>query len=332
MAKSKDQDALPGECRLRNGELTPCPYHATRVEAPIFGARRAAAIKENGMATLPRDDSMKALARMLRDGPEPAGGWWLLREQRDWLGKNLFEILGEKEDGETVHILEAGVASYIHHYTYLSIVADAMRRLNNGPRVALTVIDRCAFPIAQIIEIDRLLTSGLPVPAVVRVHNARFPVDARLAEVVNMEDRALGRIRATPLVGDVRDVASIKGAGSFDVITEHFLPAVLESRRAEIAEIRDVYARILAPGGRLLSATTMVREHPDYSEYEKIHRDRGLEKIEDASERVWNPFSVKAELIAHFLGGEKNREWGEFDAPLVNELSVHRKTGWAPGE
>ena len=122
--------------------------------------------------------------------------------------------------------------------------------------------------------------------------------------------RKNGRVATLPSTSDIKELARL---------LEHFLPPLLKCRSAEIAEIRDVCSKILAPGGRLLSASTIVSGHPFYSEYAKIHRDCGLENIEEASELVWNPFSVETELIENFLKRENPRG---FDVPLENILSV----------
>jgi len=306
-------------CHTQNSRLIPCDYHKHRVNCPIYATQHRA-IRENGrVATLPSTSDIKELARLLYERQYPAGGWYLLREQRDWLGENLFQILKDKHDGATVNILEAGVAGYTHHYTYLSIIADVLQRLNNDLHISLTVVDRCAYPIMQIAAVDKLLASGSTPSGEIRIEGASFSIDKHFTRVMNIETRAFERIITVLSVGDLNDGDSMMQLGSFDIITEHFLPPLLKCRSAEIAEIRDVCSKILAPGGRLLSASTIVSGHPFYSEYAKIHQDCGLENIEEASELVWNPFSVETELIENFLKRENPRG---FDVPLENILSV----------
>ncbi len=307
-------------CQIQNSRLIPCNYHKKRVNCPIYATQHKATRKNGRVAGLPSTHDIKELARLLYKRQHPAGGWYLLREQRDWLGENLFQILRDKHDGTTVNILEAGVAGYIHHYTYLSIVADVLQRLNNGLRISLTVVDRCAYPIMQIAAVDKLLASGFTPPREVRIDDASFSIDEHFTQVMNIETRAFERISMVLSVGDLNNSNSMMRLGSFDIITEHFLPPVLKFRSGEIAEIRDVYSKILAPGGRLLSASTIVSTHPFYSEYANIHRNCGFENIEEASELVWNPFSVESELIEKFLKRENPRG---FDVPLENILSVY---------
>jgi len=306
-------------CLMQDSRLIPCDYHKERVCCPIYATQRRA-VKNHRVARLPSTDDIKGLARLLYTRREPAGGWYLLREQRDWLGENLFQILKDKQDGATVNILEAGVAGYTHHYTYLSIIADVLQRLNNDLRISLTVVDRCAYPIMQIQAVDKLLASGRILPGEVRIDGASFSIDEHFTRVMNIKTRAFERIRTALSVEDLNDSDSMMQLGRFDIITEHFLPPVLESRSGEIAEIRDAYSKILVPGGRLLCASAIVSEHPFYSEYAKIHRDCGLENIKEASELVWNPFSIETELIEKFV---KRKNPRGFDAPLENILSVY---------
>lgn len=307
-------------CQMQNSKLIPCNYHKQRVNCPIYATQHRATRKNGRVASLPSTHDIKELARLLSEHRQPAGGWYLLREQRDWLAKNLFQILKDQNDGITINILEAGVASYIHHYTYLSIIVDVLQKLNNGLHISLTVVDRCAYPIMQIAAVDKLLASGFTPPDEVRIDGASFSIDEHFTRVMNTKTRSFERISMVLSVEALNNSNSMMQLGRFDIITEHFLPPVLQSESGEIAEIRDVYSKLLTPGGHLLSASTIISEHPFYSEYAKIHRDCGLENIEAASELVWNPFSVGAELIEKFLKREPPRE---FDVPLENLLSVY---------
>ena len=196
-----------------------------------------------------------------------------------------------------------------------------MQRLNNDLCISLTVVDRCAYPIMQIAAVDKLLSSGFTPPREVSIADERFSIDENFTRVVKIENQAFERIHTVLFVGELNDSYTMKRLGGFDIITEHFLPQVYNFRSSEITEIRNVYSKILVPGGHLLSSSTIVSGHPFYSKYAKIHRDCGLENIEEASELVWNPFSVESELIEKFLKRENPQG---FDVPLENILSVYR--------
>lgn len=94
-----------------------------------------------------------------------AGGWYLNNEQKQFLKDELIAIFGDFS-GDLISICEAGCASYIHHFTYVSIVIDALieankiRKENNRKktlRASITVIDEFEFPLYQIAEVDRKL-------------------------------------------------------------------------------------------------------------------------------------------------------------------------------
>ncbi len=64
-----------------------------------------------------------------------------------------------------------------------------------------------------------------------------------------------GRISTELWVRNLERREDIVPLGRFDVITEHFLTAVLDQELGQITRVRSVYSRILAAGGYLLCAT-----------------------------------------------------------------------------
>ncbi len=121
---------------------------------------------------------------------------------------------------------------------------------------------------------------------------------------------------------DLQDTEAMSRLGSFDIITEHLLTPVLAFQSGEIGKIRENYAALLKAGGQLIAASTIVSEHPFYSEFSRIHQKNGMKELRDRGERVWNPFDSRMPLIESLL--EKVTP-PHLEVTLSNQLSVYEK-------
>ena len=322
-ALEHEEQHLPSEeCRIKKGRLYPCPYHADRVSCALYATRQPAIAHGNGRGRLLPSSDLSDLAALLRQSRDPAGGWYLLADQREWLEKNLILALGSQTRGTSVRVLEAGTASFVHHYSYRAILAEVVRKLENDLRIELTVLDRCAYPIFQIASIENWIGRRREVPTEIDAGGNQIPVDSTLAEIMDSALRSADQISTEVLVMDLEDTESMTRLGSFDVITEHFLTPVLKVQSRKIGKIRENYAALLKTGGQLVAASTIVREHPFYSEFSRIHEENGMKELRDRGERVWNPFDSRVPLVESLLEKVTPRH---LEVTLCNQLSVYEK-------
>ena len=302
--------------------LYPCPYHADRVSCALYATRQPATAHGDDRGRLLPSRELIDLAALLQQSRDPAGGWYLLADQREWLEKNLVLALGSKARGAIVRVLEAGTASFVHHYSYRAILAEVIRKLEKDLRIELTVLDRCAYPILQIASIENRIGRGQEVPTEIDAGGNKIPVDSTLGEIMDSALRSADQISTEVLVMDLEDTESMTRLGLFDVITEHFLTPVLTVQSIEIGKIRENYAALLKAGGQLIAASTIVSEHPFYSEFSRIHEKNGMKELRDRGERVWNPFDSRVPLIESLL--EKVTP-PHLEVTLSNQLSVYEK-------
>jgi hypothetical protein len=313
-----------GNCVLEGDRIQPCGYHRDRAHSVPFGLTEDVLAVQPGAQTgflIPGRD-MKALADIFRAGPAPAGSWYLVREQREWIEERLFEILASRRGHETVRILEAGAASYVHHYTYIAILRSVLGRLHDPPRIALAVVDKCLYPILQIAAVERDLAAGMRRPRTIRVAGQPIHIDRRFFGIMSPQLRDFGRISTELWVRNLERPEDIAPLGRFDVITEHFLTAVLDQELEQITRVRSVYCRILVPGGYLLCATGINKASASYQGYEEIHPELGLRKVDEKTQDVWDPFGlVKEELLQFSFGKHASR----VPCALDNSMAVYRK-------
>jgi hypothetical protein len=313
-----------GTCVLEGDRIQPCGYHRDRAHSVPFGLTEDVLVVQPGAATgflVPGRD-MKALADIFRAGPAPTGSWYLVREQREWLEERLLEILSSRRGHETVRILEAGAASYIHHYTYLAILRSVLGRLPDPPRIALVAVDKCLYPILQIVAMERELAAGTHRPRTIRVAGQAIHIDRRFFKIMSPQLRDFGRISTELWVRNLERQEDIVPLGRFDVITEHFLTAVMDQELEQITRVRTVYSRVLAPGGFLLCATGINRSSASYQGYEELHPELGLRRIDEKTQDVWDPFDfADNELLQFSLGKHASR----VPCALDNSMAVYRR-------
>lgn len=313
-----------GICTLDGDGFKPCGYHQDRAHSIAFGLMEDVLDLKSGEQTgylVPGRD-LKNMAGLFLSGVGPAGSWYLVREQREWLAERLYEILSSRRGHETVRILVAGVASYVHHYTCVAILCSVLGRLPDPPRIALVVVDRCLYPLLQIAAVERDLAAGLRKPHSIKVIDQTIRIDHRFFEVMTPAFRNFGRISTELAVRDLEILEGMTPLGQFDVITEHFLTAVLYHELEPIQRIRRVYSRILVPGGHLLCATGITRLSPSYQGYEDLHPELGLRKVEAKTVNVWDPFGLsKEEVLQLSLGKKASR----VPCAIDNSMAIYRK-------
>jgi hypothetical protein len=312
------------DCVLEGDLIRPCEYHDNRAHSSPFGIMEDVLDIREGQHTgflVPSRD-LKQMADLFHMGADPAGSWYLVKEQRDWLAERLFEILSSRRGHDTVRILEAGVASYIHHYTYVAILQSVLSRLPDPPRLALVVVDKCLYPILQIQAMERELAAGMRRPRTLRVAGQPIAIERRFFEVMGPALRDFGRISTELWVKNLELLEDVSRLGRFDVITEHFLTAVLDQQLEQITRIRHVYSRILEPGGHLLCATGITERSPSYRGYVDLHPDLGLHSVDPKTSAVWDPYGLAREELLQFSLGKRAPR---IPCALDNALTVYRR-------
>jgi nucleoside 2-deoxyribosyltransferase len=250
MARTIHQGLLAqaSDCRVEDGRIVPCRYHSNRVSCSALKLREDAILRGPNGAGAHLGPGIRAYFDASAAGRPAAGGWYLVHEHRVWLEKQLVWFLSQRRD-RPVHILEAGVAGAVHHYTYVSIIAAACRAARYEQTIKLTVVDRCALPIATI----KALESGVknkrwPALAKKRIDVGGVPVPVQddLREILRTLHPFLVHISTHAKVADLRrpDVATL--LGSVDIVTEHFLTSFLDGRNQyEIEAVRSRYEAVL---------------------------------------------------------------------------------------
>ena len=123
-----------GTCQVAsdNGvrRIIPCGYHRDRAENVIMRLdplRNPGGDLQQERTIEPTACFIELAKRLDRHGAPPAGGWYLVAEQRNWLIKQLSDAISVSTAPE-VRILEAGIASHNHHYSYLDLVSQALQQ------------------------------------------------------------------------------------------------------------------------------------------------------------------------------------------------------------
>lgn len=325
----KDLNYTLTKCDIQENELLACGYHENRAKSIPFGIESNAikvVSKYVGFLTPTRD--IKSIAKLFEQNKNPAGGWYLVKEQREWLRKNLYNILlgkanHEKYQDSPIRILEAGVASFVHHYTYLRIISDVLNEIDRNLRVSLIVVDKCIYPIVQIAAIERELADAIKKPKRIDLGNSlSIEISKEFLSIMSLEHRMFGNINTELWVGDLTKHIEVGGLGAVDIITEHFLTSVFDKRirENEISLTRKTYGKTLKPDGYLLTANGLTSGSPSYENFIKLHSVNNLMEIPERTETVWDPYGLKRESLIALLYQEK-----EIQVLLDNTMSVFQK-------
>lgn len=296
-----------GPCRVAQadgcGPLTfdPCGYHEDRLGNEICKISAVRMDSDNPMQRhVPAEPEFIDLAdRLTGHGAPPAGGWYLVAEQREWLLRELVKCFRDRR-GTDVRILEAGIASHNHHFSYISIVRDAVRRADADVRVEVVVVDKCACPIFVSKWVWERLAEHA---ATASFENCPVPLHGQFAEFVRSDVEQGPPLQQRFVVGDLTDVSSLGfPANSFDIVTEHFISAVLDSIPL-LREFRRTYSELLKPQGILLTAfgaTPRLRQ-TEFTELLDIHEECGFTLLD--YDYVWDPYGLRAEVLTSLREG-----------------------------
>jgi hypothetical protein len=309
--------AEPGRCRLEARRIVPCTYHLDRLRC-IPQKLGADAVKADpsangdvrlGFGIRPYVDSLAA-------GLPPAGGWYLVHEQRDWLERQLASFLLEHGD-RPVRVVEAGVASAVHHYTFVATVAEGCRSAGYEQPIELVVVDHCVLPIEAIKAVEQELVAARSPAASLDVGGVQMPVREELRALIDDLRPFLARVSTRTEVLDLLDDEWTDALRSVDIVTEHFLTSFLDEKDPyEIELVHHRYATALKPGGLLLSAVGVSRDSAFYDDFVARHHRHGLRHVAEAALQVWDPYDLpRSTLFDH-------ADPSHVSVPLGNTLAV----------
>jgi len=288
-----------GDCRLDQGLLVPCGYHHDR--AQCLPLRLDSAMSRTDMdptvACVPSGEDTRKLALSLCTPDSswpPAGGWYLVREQREWLVEKILAHL-QQTGRSSLRILEAGAASHVHHFTYLTLLQEVLDRADRPVTIEVVTVDRCLLPILAI------QACHASVDGAISVHGVEIAVHPSFSELLRrtgvLDDP---RLSGQALNRDLKDGSELAELGEFDLVTEHFISAVVGNFDL-LDRFRATYSRLLRPGGWLLCACGLTRrtDPHDYSRFLELNSRHGL-VLRDI-DGTWDPYGMKREQIEVLL-------------------------------
>jgi hypothetical protein len=281
--------------------LKPEEYHKNRALNSIFAIEGDIIERINEQTGQMRinEESRQLAKKFRKKSKPPAGGWYLVKEQREWLKTQLYDLLAKKPNTSTVSIMEAGVASYIHHFTYVSLLKEVLVQLKKelgwSIHIQLNVLEKYSYPLYQIRAITNVCKLDKDDPLY------PYPDDPFLDFLEESEVLDFEPITVRLIQYDLQKAQ--KGPFQFDIITEHFLTSVIKDFEG-IRLVREGYANILLKaGGSLLCASGVVKSQPlDYENYMNLHK-KSFQLI--GSETVWDPYGMKLSEMMDLLEGDK---------------------------
>lgn len=303
--------------------IKPCKYHLDRAFTVAMPLEETIVWDMSGFTgKMPPSDKFKDLAfRLAYDKNLPAGGWFLVKEQRDWLKARLVEIF-KGYSGKEINILEAGVASHVHHFTYLSILKDALNESGlKNIKLKVTVIERCCFPLKCIEAINEKTFVNIK-NSKIDVYGNEIRMDKFFIELIeNKKIFEDDQILVELMEGDLRSLGG-EVKPKFDIITEHFITAVAENWR-DIVAIRESYSNILKKNGSLLCACgtrySFNEEDQRRTRFLDLHQKKGFEQKGEVS--VWDPYGMKKSDFLQLLTDK------ELEVEFDNEMFVFKYLG-----
>lgn len=308
---SPDADIMQGlksgfnKCQFRDGVLIPCDYHGNRGEAEIMGIDdnggcKAMNISQRNAFKSPivRSPQMDELLTTLGEGGNIAGGWWLVKEQREWLHRHMVSLMRNKSGD--FRVLVAGVAGYAHFYSYLRILINAAAEADfDCSNLYVDVCDACLTPLMEIAAIENSIRTAsssllaLSLKSSYDVMGYRFSLSVRNRNFIKVMLPEIKKCHVSVLHCNIIDLPYEWGRfiGSYDVITEHFLLSMMQNVQALIDATRMVYAQMLGAGGHLLMACGM-NSHEHLERLIDIHSRHHMTLFENDHLKVWDPFGI----------------------------------------
>lgn len=284
------------DCEQSGDTIRPCGYHEGRARTTPFGFPALSGIS-GFTAFLAADDPTREAAALFCSGIHPAGGWYLVHEQRDWLARRLSSLFRGFDQPRPLRVLEAGVAGFVHHYTYLSIIHEALR-FSPAPEVRVCVTDKCTYPIQQIRAAEGLRGAPSSIPPHMTIGGHRLPIHGPLRNILERKPPGLTtELHTTDLRAE-----ELERLGPFDVVTEHFLTSVLDADFDVVEKIWSRYAAAMSPGGSFLCAVGTVAGTEPMRRYLDIAERLGFALVEQDTEHAWDPYGLNRQELLHLLG------------------------------
>ncbi len=293
------------DCYLEDNKIIPCGYHKDRVfNTPYeITADIIQKIHFNNGQIEPSVKSRELAEKFHPDNNPPAGGWFLVKEQRLWLQDTLRDIFINKfSDGDSVVILEAGVASFIHHYTYTIILKRVLESLPFKMNIDLVVTDKCSFPLLCI-DIIRKNWETVKKDRKIDIQGFELSIQDVFIDLIEKEGIInYEGIKTTTLQGDLTNHEIFFSVREkYDIVTEHFVTAVIENYEF-IEKIRDTYNAIIQDGGFLLCACGINRSQGriGFNKFIELHENDNNFLLQK-EELSWDPYGMKRSDILKLL-------------------------------
>lgn len=311
-------------CEKSGAAARVCGYHRDRAQCSFsgfFDTGDPDQCCEDGVFQVARTPDIRAFGSAYVRGKPPAGGWYLVQSQREWLTTQFTRLFAAEP--ERPRLLISGCAGHVHFFGTLLIALAAMERAGTQ-ELEIVVADRCDYPLDQI----EALMSALRAPgrglkrflgrAELKTPQAAFPLDAALIKA-RPEREALERVTVKTVQTDITALDAAT-AGTFDIVTEHFLTSMADKKMPMIAAVRAAYARVLKPGGAVLSADGFERGSTRYREFLELCGEAGFTHDPAQTRFVWDPYGLPSRTLETFDSAPKSA------APLAvqrdNALSV----------
>jgi len=306
------QDSLNnkfGCCGFVNGKYTPCDYHLSKVNNSVFKLSDSSSNisfgESNQITHTPTPNMIKMSELFNNPGREPAGGWYLVQEQREWLESRLRKIF-VSEINKEIYLLVAGVASYVHFYTFIKIVLDISKEVDFPlKKLYVDVIDKCIFPLDQIASIERVIRiKKKRIPKSIKIHGMKVGIHIDKRILIDSICSDLRLINVRLMQRDLKYVDDFDKRGSYSIVCEHFLTSLFRKLPELVNATRTTYKELLKEGGNLIIATGI--KDTDYdSKLKSLHIRNGFKLIDE--KKVWDPYGMDYEYIKSIASDRESK-------------------------
>lgn len=297
-------------------------YHRDRVGSALAKIDEAAYPPgaQKIVTLVPRGSLKKVASTQLEHSSGVAGGWYLVREHRRWLIERITQFLTDfikAGEPRPLRILEAGVAGYVHHYSYLVALMSAMKQANFKGRIEVVIADLVEYPLFQIAAVWGSYKSWIRKSRWQRflsrkpsfqfryeikgsVHKEpEITVDERVLDLLSGFEDELRRVdQQYWLVDLAEEKLEQTDTTGFDLITEHYLTSMSERNLSLINRIRSNYRGLIRDCGWLLVGAGMSSR---YEEFLNVHDDWIFDPTE--TEFHWDLYDLTNEELLDLAQG-----------------------------
>lgn len=287
-----------GICYFKNGQIEACKYHKDRYDSSIFALSDTLANRDNSdehQVIYNRTPDLLELSNLFCSSKPPAGGWYLVKEQREWLtSKIITKLKILKTTNNCCNILVSGTASYVHFFTFLKIVTNAAKEADfDLSNITVDIIDKCTFPLQQIVAIHHMLKTRFKIKKSVDVMNFSIKLSKKHIKFFKENKRDFKKITIRLFTGELEknECTFVK----YDLITEHFLTSMFYKNLQIVKSIRKKYKERIKKGGSILVATG-VSSKSFLNDFIEIHESFNL-LLKDEIEFVWDPYGIDEEQL-----------------------------------